>query len=376
MPIRRDELNVGVSQQAQSLLLDLPPELVLAVPYSVASSDATNIMGILSRTCRLAYSFFKPELEKRAVAKALHHAAYARAEDVKVLLAMVNANPRLLFQKGNVITPGGLDVRGVTIFEFLLGAGDPELAAQVVGTVAPFFDSEQKNELMKQYKKYLPCIHNMMRQEPDLTPLFEIIKRASSEDVAAMLYKDLTRESELKDAMCQFRKDHAPGFFDGKEPRMHYNYDTLKAAYELLDREWDNLRGDGYNKIKLVARQIIGFLMRRFSGVDRCEAAQGQDSRLNRQEPLMRTYEYRDTPGEFPVTCKDDSLDGLGGDYLLNMHWGGRPGDSAWENHVSCSGPFTEVSKFISNKKFMLIELIELIQPRPKKKQRRECIIC
>ncbi|MGC1181356.1 MAG: hypothetical protein WA877_00205, partial [Legionella sp.] len=62
------------------------------------------------------------------IAKALHHAAYARQEDVKALLALLDENPSLLLQAGNVVTPGGDEWKRVTIYEFLLGAGDYELA--------------------------------------------------------------------------------------------------------------------------------------------------------------------------------------------------------------------------------------------------------
>ena len=53
--------------------------------------------------------------------------------------------------------------------------------------------------------------------------------------------------------MVQFRKDHAPGVLT--TPRMHYNYKNLQHAFEMLDREWDNLcqaSGNNYDKILLV----------------------------------------------------------------------------------------------------------------------------
>ena len=67
------------------------------------------------------------------IAKALHHAAFARQEDVDALLEMLEANPRLLLEAGNVITPGGDELRRVTIYECLLGAGDYALAEMVQG---------------------------------------------------------------------------------------------------------------------------------------------------------------------------------------------------------------------------------------------------
>src|SRR5438105_4814071 len=66
------------------------------------------------------------------IATALHYAAYARQEDVDALLALLDADPNLLLQAGNVKTPGGDELQRVTIYECILGAGDYELA-KIVG---------------------------------------------------------------------------------------------------------------------------------------------------------------------------------------------------------------------------------------------------
>src|SRR5579862_1645049 len=56
------------------------------------------------------------------IAIALNHAAFATQKDIDVLLPMIKANLRLLLQAGNVITPGGDEIRRVTIYEYCLGA--------------------------------------------------------------------------------------------------------------------------------------------------------------------------------------------------------------------------------------------------------------
>ncbi len=158
----------------------------------------------------------KPE-SNSDIAKALQHAAYARQEDVDALLEMLEDNPRLLLEAGDVITPGGDEIIRVTIYEFLLGAGDYELAEMVQRYFAEIKDEQgepieaAQEQRIRQYERYRPHIEGMLTQEPyDLSPLIELIKQASAEDVDALLKKDMAHESVLRDAIVQFRKDWAP----------------------------------------------------------------------------------------------------------------------------------------------------------------------
>jgi len=271
------------------------------------------------------------------IAQALHYAAYARQEDVEALLAMLEKNPRLLLQAGNVITPGGLDCQQVTLYEFCLGAGDPELAEKVQAYFAKLTDCDGEKERVRQYERYRPHIEGMLTQEPyDLSSLIGIIKKASTADVTAMLANNMTHKSDLCDAMIQFRKDHAPG--ELTTPRMHYNYRSLQHAFQRLYDEWDNLyqacgSTDKYDKIRLVWRQLIGFLLRRLPGVDRCAVAQGLYYLLEKQsaEEFDRSYTFKHYPsdGSLPLTLTDSSAGGLGLDVSLDIYggvlgWGGR----------------------------------------------------
>lgn len=251
---------------------------------------------------------------KSEIAIALGLAADARKEPVTTLLAMLAKNPQLLLQAGDVITPGGHKVERITIYEYCLGAGDPELAKEVQARFDRIPHGE--DERIRQYEPYRPYIDGIMTQEPyDLTPLLDMIKHASAPDVTALLNKDMTHKSALRDAMAQFRQAHAPKVLTG--PCMHYNYRSLQHAFELLDREWDNLyraSGNNYDMIRLVWRQLIGFEMRRLPGVDRCRVAQGLG-----YDNWERTYKYKNDAGEMPVTVSDDSVDGLGGDFAVDV---------------------------------------------------------
>jgi len=300
------------------------------------------------------------------IAKALTHAAYARIEDVDALKKMLDANPSLLLLAGNVQTPGGDELRRVTLYEFLLGAGDDELAGIVQSYFTKIDNGEQ--EMIRQYERYRPHIEGILTQKPyDLSPLIELIKKATPEQVTALLNKDMTGDNELCKALSQFRKDWAPKVLT--KPCMHYNYASLQHAFELLDREWDNLYkagNDNFDKIRLVWRQLIGFEMRRLPGIDRCVMAQGLYYVIDEKEVVSRSYALREAgmAGSFPVTVTDDSIDGLGGDFSLDIFGcGASRGDRR-----SVSAPF---GKLMSNKNF---KLAELMQPAPTQQPSR-CII-
>jgi hypothetical protein len=299
----------------------------------------------------------------------LHHAAYARKEDVTILIDMLQANPRLLLQRGDVITPGGDEIRRVTIYELLLGAGDPELAEKVQA----YFDDDQ--ERMRQYERYRPHIEGMLTQKPyNLSPLIELIKKASPEEVKALLNKDMTGESERCKAILQFRKDWAPRIL--LKPCMHYNYASLQQAFELLDKEWDNLykaSRNNYDMINLVWRQLIGFEMRRLPGIDRCVMAQGIYYVIKQKEALARSYNLRNGGAAvaFPVALTDDSLGGLGGDFAVGGNgagWGG----CWWSVEGGLGWAGRGLGKLMSNKNF---KLTELMQSHPDH-QPSSCVMC
>ncbi|WP_428411036.1 hypothetical protein [Legionella sp.] len=289
------------------------------------------------------------------VAQALQYAAYARKEDVTALIEMLEENPSLLVQAADVKTPGGDEIRNVTIYEFVLGAGDYELAEMVQPYFSKIKDGEQ--QMIRQYERYRPHIEDMLKQEPyKLTPLIELIKKASAEDVKALLNKDMTRKSDLCEAIIQFRKDWSPRILT--KPCMHYNYASLQHAFELLNREWGNLYetgGNNYDKIRLVWRQLIGFEMRRLPGIDRCVMAQGLYYVIEKQEGVARSYKFKNSDGDFPIIASDDSIDGLGGDFSV----GARAG---WDGGGGTRALGAEVGKLMSNKNF---KLAKLMRPQP-----------
>ena len=59
--------------------------------------------------------------------------------------------------------------------------------------------------------------------------------------------------------------------------------------------------------------------MRRLPGIDRCVMAQGLYYVIEKHERVERSYKFRNGDGDFPILASNDSLDGLGGDFAVNI---------------------------------------------------------
>ncbi len=165
-----------------------------------------------------------------------------------------------------------------------------------------------------QIERYRPCIEEMQNQKPDdLTWLIEIVKKSSLADVAAELATgadyDKTYQSPLRDALNKFRAEKLdPKHRVIATPQIHCNYQNLAHAFDLREREWDNLEeGNNYDRILLVTQQIIGFIeLVELPAYERYVFARGQSEREIEIRGIMRSCKYKYGDGEFP--CYDASL--------------------------------------------------------------------
>lgn len=250
-----------------------------------------------------------------SIAKALYHAAYAQEHDIKILTNMLDRNPRLLLGAGNVITPGGLEVRRVTLYEFALGAGDAELA-NLIGCYFSKIPNGEKEKTI-QYERYRPAINGMLNQEPyDFTSLIDIVKKSSDEDVLAELNHDMTHKSELRDALIKFRNDFKPGIMT--KPRMHCNYQNLYYVFYLIEREWNKI--NNYNKCQLLWRQVAGYIeLRELPACDRQAFAQSLEQIL-KGAPFKRSFKFKYDKSMFPAPgANADSHSGVGFDCAVDV---------------------------------------------------------
>jgi hypothetical protein len=294
----------------------------------------------------------------------LHHIAFGSLASAK---AMLDVTPRLVLQAGNVVTPSGLKVKRTTPLEFALGAGDVEMAKMI----APYFDSRKiaggKSERAEQYARYRKHIDNMLMQTPyDYTLLVTTLKHASFADVNAALSNDRTYESALHDVLTQFRKEFTPGEIN---VGMHFHYQHLLHAAKVYDREFYNLQD--YDKARLFARQVIGFLQRNLPAIDRMIFAQGLTRIVEYNIPIKRSFKFAYDSSEFPFTDRGYSIhSGLGFEHFIGemglpaLCWGEvGPRATLWQGNLE---------KLISSKIVMLAELA-----RPQREEKTfKCVIC
>ena len=242
----------------------------------------------------------------------LHYIAYGDLASANIML---NMNPRLVLQAGNVVTPSGLKVMRTTPLECALGAGDPEMAKMI----EPYFEAKEiedgaavRNE---QYARYRMHIENMMQQEPyDFTLLIATIKQASPDDVDAALNHDMTHASALRDVLTQFRNDFTP---DKITAGMHFNYQHLFRAFEVYDQEFDNLfNNQNYNRNRIFTCQVIGFIQRSLPAIDRMLFAHDLYPVADEKAAIKRSLKFDWDNFDFPVTADGySSHSGLGFDF-------------------------------------------------------------
>jgi hypothetical protein len=307
---------------------------------------------------------------------------------IKLLLKMLEESPRLLLLKCKVKTAGGVEVDDVTIYEFCLGAGDPDLAKLIEPYFAKIKDEEDpslvkltksyfekitgekvdvidgKRERQRQYARYKPYIDALAKQVEsktptyDLKPLFEIIKKSSAADITEALNitgPDRTKRlnTELGNALTKFRNATKPK--KSIKVGMHYeHYTTLQQALDLLDSEWKILSNDynDFDKCRLVWRQIIGWLQRSLSRIDRFKFARAFNDD-------KRTAQYIwDESASFPDDLPDgnSSLDSIGVDEAIFGRCVAR--SARWRVWRA------RLSDHMSNKNFKLAELMQPPTPR------------
>ena len=320
--------------------------------FSPLPRDLISLIGSYSEN---------PESE---ISTLLHHIAYGNLASAK---AMLDVKPRLVLQAGNVVTPSGLKVKRTSPLEGALGAGDVEMAKMI----APYFDSRKiaggAKVRAEQYARYRPHIDNIFMQTPyDFTLLITTLKHASFTDVDAELSNDMTHESALRDVLTQFRKEFTPGEIN---VGMHFHYQHLLHAAKVYDQEFYNLQD--YDKARLFARQVIGFIQRNLPAIDRMIFAQGLRRVVDYNFAIKRSFKFAYDSSEFPFTDRGYSIhSGLGFEHFIGefglpaLSWGEvGPRPAIWQGNFE---------KLISSKIFMLTELARA----QREEKTFQCVTC
>ncbi|HFD2276158.1 TPA: hypothetical protein ACF2P2_002989, partial [Legionella pneumophila] len=250
------------------------------------------------------------------IATLLHHVAFGELEQVK---GMLEKNPRLLLEAGNVEDPAGNTIVRVTPYECALGAGDDEMAGMMDEYFKKFEGGDKAR--LKQYARFKTGIEQMLDEKNafDFGPLLQIIIESKNEDVTAALNLDFNHHSPLQHVLEDFRKHFLPREI---HRGMHFNYATLLKAFEVYDKAFDTLikAGRSYDKCDLFWRQVIGYIQRGLPACDRQAFAQGIFYINEKKEKLQRHFNFRFVGCSFPITSAVDSCSGLGYEYGVG-HW-------------------------------------------------------
>ena len=258
---------------------------------------------------------------KSEISIALQRAAAGEEADIDAVVAMVQTNPQLLLQAGDVVTRGGVLVRHIKLYEFFLGEGDLNSAQQMAGAFANLSDGMGEKERqcnryreppwkkLKQIETYKPAF--------DLRPLIQAIQNSTDDEIKNTLNindpnRTETRNTYLRQEFAKFRRAVQPTIKTSGQ--MHYeHYTTLMQAFDLLIRQWKALSNHDSNHAKclLIWRQVIGYLQRSLPAVDRFVFARfSSDS--------ARTVNYKIGNGAFPnISFSNEDLSGLGFDAAI-----------------------------------------------------------
>lgn len=274
-------------------------------------------LGRLSRANRFFRNF-------TAVDRLLRAAASGTQANIDAVIKMVQAEPSLLLQTGNVVTLGGTEIINTTVYEFFLGSGHTEALAAMHRENLFALLEDGEAERAHQCEKYKPHIE-LLKEEVeayvnaykaagnsaynskysptyDLRPLIDLIIESDPIDTSTEFSQCHEYRKnfniKLRDEMHAFRE----AINESQRNRtggMHYaHYTTLMQALDLLIEKWPVLsaQGTNYDKCRLVFSQIFVYLQRFLPARERFAFARGfHDSVLSlhcRYRPGDRFPDY------------------------------------------------------------------------------------
>lgn len=254
--------------------------------------------------------------DPKALNEALKHAANARTEDVKALLALLDENPFLLLQSGNVKTPGGLTLKGVLIYELLLGATDFDLASQVAEYFKRIpYGQQERNRQYARYSPHLDGIFNSQNSY-NITPILNLLRDEENNesvrnDIEALIAKTPGYHCKLGDEIAKFKAFHSPDR-PLTQPRIHFNYSSMLLLYQLLCTEtmMNELylaNGSNWRMYNFIWINTVGYMQSLYPSIDRFILARGmdfyayQDEESDDVNPLIRQDNIRHQGRDLPM---------------------------------------------------------------------------
>lgn len=327
----RDEI---VSDPTQPSLLDLPNELLLPIHDSkdseisitsgASKSDAINIMGQLSTTCRTLHTLFKPTLNhilQQEAEELLQYVVKPTKENVVKAKTMYEKNPQLLFIEGTAIADAA-DLNGVhrTIvaspYRAALGAGDILLIDEMNLVIDTYIDPQSKKTgreiAQEQFAQQFPNGVDF----PPSTYDFSALEKAISNDFK--LINPGQRVAPGKTSAGTERE--LVKFRDHFKPTVvkvghHFNMNDLVKVRKIYctNKNWNVAQN------VLFWSQVHGFLQRLVSGVGGQILSYGLNQFLEKPSSFQR-----DCKMDTNITFKKLSYFPLDTDqnYRLGLHLG------------------------------------------------------
>lgn len=316
---------------------------------NIFSSLPRDLSHYLSNVC------YSPNSD---IATLLHFIAYGTLPNVK---AMLDANPKLVLDAGDVMTPSGLTMKRITPLELALSGGHPDIAKLVDSAFSRINGSaEQKISYQKlkntQYERYRPHLENMLNQKPyNFTNLFVGIV-----------------ENDFEQELGKFREYIKRCAHATKTVGMQFNYNDVLEFFKFY--EW-NLYKFSYDQCASASRLVYGLIMRNFPAYNRQVSAQGLYDVVENKAQMDWSFNLKnEADATFPITDGDVSHSGLGFDYFI--------AGCAAEGHRLGIGACVRRDRLDLEKLFRATatSLVDLMPPRPESQFREEkpswCVIC
>ncbi len=255
------------------------------------------------------------------IAIALRLAADGQEKAIEALEKMIEENPSLLLQAGDVVSRGGVPASRKTLIAFFLSEGDPIGAKRIEFGFEKIPDGKKIHEF--QYKEYEPHIKALKKQIEskiptfNLIPLFDALIKSTPLDITEALKKETDHKSGLSEAMQEF----ITALKLKRNAVMHYeHYTTLMQAFDLRFKRWAELSNNysNYDKCDFLWGRIIWPLQYNLPAIDRFPFARAFDDE-------ERTVDFKyGNGGTFPDAQVNAGPDFIEGDFGFAIY--GRPG--------------------------------------------------
>lgn len=293
------------------------------------------------------------------IATLLKFIAYGDLPNVKLML---DANPKLVLDAGDVMTPSGVTMKRITPLELALSGGHPDIAKLVDAAFSNINGSaEQKISYQKlknmQYERYRPHIENMLNQKPyDFTNLFAAIEK-----------------NDFEQELGKFRVYIKRGAHATKTVGLQFNYNDELEFFNFYEAYRDRF---SYDQSASTCCLVYGLITRNYPAYNRQVAARGLFDVVENKAQMDWTFALKnELMLRFPVTACDDSRTGLGFDYCIvggARMVGPRPGVQ-----VRWHGSRIMTEKLFKQQQHLLLELMQpRSEPQPREDKPSKCVIC